>query len=156
MKTLFLSIFLITSCACMAQQQYRESMLGIRAGGSAGFTYKKFMGSRFAFETMVAKDFPKEQDGVFIAALFEKHAPLLGNKFSALAGAGPSYHFTRKSLGVVGMLGFDWRILNAPVNLQVDWSPAYYFNATQQFSPINGALSVRYILNRKNLKQREQ
>jgi hypothetical protein len=124
-------------------------MLGVRGGGAVGVTYKKFFGSNFAFEAIGARDFPGKDGGLFFSGLFEKHAPLAGKRFSALLGAGPSYHTERKSAGMAAVIGFDWRILNSPVDLQADWSPAYYFKGEDKFSTVNAAVSLRYILNRK-------
>ncbi len=148
-KVFSLVLLFLCSYFLYGQESSRESMLGIRVGGSAGLTYKKFLNNSFAFEAILAKDFPKKQDGVFVAGLFEKHAPLLGDKFSALLGLGPSYHFSRQSLGLYGIIGFDWRILHSPLNLQVDWSPTYYFRGSDKFSPVNAAFSIRYIINSK-------
>ena len=134
-----------------AQYTARESALGIRAGGATGITYKKFFNSNFAFEVIAAKDFPKDNDGILISGLFEKHAALAGKRFSALIGGGPSYHFERNSFGLAAIIGFDWRILNSPLNLQVDWSPGYYFAGEKGFTTVNAAFSVRYILNRKQV-----
>ncbi len=147
---------LLLSQWVLAQYSPRESMLGLRGGGSVGVTYKKFFGENFAFETVAAKDFPKEFDGMFLSALFEKHAPLAGKRFSALIGGGPTYHFKRKGVGVSGIIGFDWRILNSPINLQVDWSPAYYFTGEDGFTFINAAFSIRYILNRKKVYHQDE
>ncbi len=140
-------------CSQYIQAQYtpKESMLGLRAGGAIGVSYKKIFGQNFAFETVVGKDFPKELSGLFLSALFEKHASLAGKRFSALIGAGPSYHFKRKGVGLAGVIGFDWRILNSPINVQVDWSPAYYITGESGFSSINAAFSIRYILNHRKI-----
>ena len=152
MKIFYLIVFCIVQhYNSSAQYTPRESAIGIRAGGAAGITYKKFFNSNFAFEIIAANDFPKDNDGIFISGLFEKHAPLAGRRFSALIGGGPSYHFDRNSFGVSAIIGFDWRILNSPLNLQVDWSPGYYFAGEKGFTTINAAFSVRYILNLKKV-----
>lgn len=148
-------ISLLLSLCTMAQYNSKESMLGLRGGGAVGVTYKKFFGNSFAVEAIGAKDFPKEFDGLFVSALFEKHAPLAGKRFSAFIGAGPSYHFKRESAGINGIIGFDWRILNSPINLQLDWSPAYYITGEDGFTSINAAFSIRYILNRKKVYNEE-
>lgn len=152
MKKLYTNILLLLVFqTAMTQYNPKESMFGIRAGGAVGLTYKKFFGHNFAFEVITAHDFPKEDKGVFVSTIFAKHASLSGKKFSALIGAGPSYHFRRESLGLAGIIGFDWRIVNSPINIQVDWSPALYFRGEHPFSYVNTALSMRYILNSKRV-----
>lgn len=152
-RYLFFVICLCLSYTLMAQYHPRESMLGLRVGGAVGATYKKFFGKNFAFEAIGAKDFSADFNGLFVSALFEKHAPLAGKRFSAFMGGGPAYHFKRKGAGLSGIIGFDWRILNSPLNLQVDWSPAYYITGEDGFTTINAAFSIRYILNRKKVYQ---
>ncbi|MCG2613224.1 hypothetical protein LZZ85_02995 [Terrimonas sp. NA20] len=134
-----------------AQYNGGESAVGLRAGGSAGVTYKKFFNKSFAFESILANNFENDYDGIMLSATLQKHVPLAGYKFSALLGAGPAYHFKRGKVGINPVIGFDWRILNSPINLQVDWSPAYYFGADEGLSVINTAFSIRYILNRKKV-----
>lgn len=136
--------------------QGKESTLGVRVGGSAGVTYKKFSSGNFAFEGIVAKDFDRHQDGVFVAGLFQNNAPLAGKRFSAIVGGGPAYHFARKSFGAAGILGFDWRVFNSPINLQVDWMPTLYFSGENKYTFINTAFSLRYILNRRKLSGRDK
>lgn len=136
--------------------QGKESALGVRIGGSAGVTYKKFSSGNFAFEGIVAKDFDRHQDGVLVAGLLQNNAPLAGKRFSAIVGGGPAYHFARKSLGATGILGFDWRVFTSPINFQVDWMPAYYFSGENKFTFINTAFSVRYIMNNGKLSGRKK
>lgn len=156
MKKLYFSIlYLLLTHLVIAQYTPKESMLGVRGGGSVGITYKKFFGNNFAFEAIGARDFSRQYGGLFFSGLFEKHAPLAGKRFSALLGGGPSYHIKRKSAGIAAVIGFDWRILNSPINLQADWSPAYYFKGEDKFSTVNAAISLRYILNRKKVYSEE-
>ncbi|MDF2382546.1 hypothetical protein JMG10_13770 [Nostoc ellipsosporum NOK] len=155
-KLLIIVFCLLVKTDLQAQYTPKESMLGLRGGGSFGITYKKFFGKNFAFESILGNDFlSDEKPGVFVNALFEKHAPLLGDKFSALIGLGPGYHFKRKSVGASGVIGLDWRIMKAPLNLQVDWMPTYYFSGEKNFSPVNGAVSIRYILNSRKVNNND-
>ena len=122
----------------------------------SGLHTKTFLVKNFTFEAIGAGDFPKQSGGLFFSGLFEKHAPLAGKRFSALLGAGPSYHIGRKSAGIAAVIGFDWRVLNSPIGLQADWSPAYYFKGVDKFSTVNAAVSLRYILNRKKVYNEER
>lgn len=157
MKTCYLVVVgLLLQTIATAQYNGKESAFGVRGGGSIGLTYKKFSSGNFAYEAIVAKDFDSPDDGVYATFLFQNNAPLAGRKFSGIIGAGPSYHFERKSMGVAGMLGFDWRVLSSPINFQVDWMPTYYFSAEDnKFTFINAALSVRYVLNHRKVNNRE-
>lgn len=144
-------LFLFNGARSMAQYNGGESALGLRLGGAAGITYKKFFNKSFAFEGVFANNFESDHTGLQISGTLQKHVPLAGYKFSALIGAGAAYHFKRESMGLTPVIGFDWRILKSPVNIQVDWSPAIYFGADDKVSLINTAFSLRYVLNRKKI-----
>lgn len=140
----------------MAQYNGGESALGVRLGGAAGITYKKFFNKSFAFEGVLANNFESEHSGLQLSGTLQKHVPLAGYKFSALIGAGAAYHFERESLGLTPVIGFDWRILKSPINIQVDWSPAIYFGSADKVSLINTAFSLRYVLNRKKVYRTDE
>jgi hypothetical protein len=148
---LYISIFTVTA------QSYNagESALGIRGGGVVGITYKHFPSRTFVYEAIVSRDFDKHFKKVEASFLLEKLAPLIGNRFAAQIGLGPSYIFDKGRLGVAGTLGFDWRMTVLPFNVQVDWMPAYYFINEHQLNPTNAALSLRYILNHGRKYRRE-
>jgi hypothetical protein len=129
-----------------------EWSVGPRLGGSSGISLKKHMNSNsFAFEFIAANSFDKEVDGLSVSGLFEKLAPMNGNgQLSALFGAGFNLNFKNKTkFGLSGILGFDWRLKNVPVTLQVDWLPTWYFVNESYFSGVNAAFTARYVLNRK-------
>ena len=46
-------------------------------------------------------------------------------------------------LGVVGALGFDWRITDK-LNMQLDWQPTWLFIGQDDFYGINAGYSIRY------------
>ena len=143
-----LLLFSFVTFSASAQYNGGESAIGVRLGSTAGLSYKKFFGKTFAMEALLVNSFEKKEDGMVLGVLFQKHAPLAGNRFSALIGGGGSYDFARKSAGLNGIIGFDWRILRSPLNLQVDWLPGWYFKGEDAFRTGNAAFTVRYTLNR--------
>ena len=151
---MFLAVILLAGITAQAQDsEYNggESALGIRVGGTSGITYKKFFSKKTALEFIGGYNFDNDVKNVALTALFEKHAPLIGDRFAALFGIGPSYVFSGSHIGASAALGFDMRLGKSPLNFQIDWMPAYYFTNGSHFSPDNGGVSVRYILNRKKL-----
>ncbi|MCX6322696.1 MAG: hypothetical protein NTZ41_00665 [Sphingobacteriales bacterium] len=127
-----------------------EWSIGPRLGGSSGLSLKKHGGTS-AFEFIAANSFDKEVEGFSLTVLFEKLAPLNGNgQLSALFGAGMNLTFADVTqVGVSGVLGFDWRLKTVPITMQVDWMPTLYFVNGTYFSGVNGAFTIRYILNHK-------
>ena len=89
--------------------------------------------------------------------MFEKLAPLNGNgQLSALIGGGANFNFgeDKTKFGVSGMLGFDWRLKNIPITMQLDWMPTYFFVNDSYFSGVNGAFTIRHVLNRRKFERK--
>ena len=130
-----------------------ELSIGPRIGGSAGLSFKFHNKSnRSAIELITAQSFDNKIDGFTLGAMFEKLAPITGDsRLSAVGGTGVNLNFKGVTkIGVSGILGFDWRPKNIPLNFQLDWLPTLFFiNVKSTFNGINGAFTVRYVINRK-------
>jgi hypothetical protein len=48
------------------------------------------------------------------------------------------------AVGFDGIIGFDYKIKNSPLNISVDWQPA--FSIIQSYFKNHGGISVRYVL----------
>lgn len=48
------------------------------------------------------------------------------------------------AVGFDGIIGFDYKIKNTPLNISVDWQPA--FSIIQSYFKNHGGISVRYVL----------
>ena len=154
MKKLFLFFLILPAFnKTIAQKKPGgEWSAGLRLGGSTGISLKSHAKSNdYAFEFLAANSFDEKMKGISLGILYEKLAPISDNgRLSAIAGGGFSFNFRdRTNFGVTGILGFDWRLKAAPINLQLDWAPTFFFINTSYFSGVNGAFSVRYILNKK-------
>jgi hypothetical protein len=131
-----------------------EAAIGGRFGGASGLTFKKFTRTTFAIELVAVYSFDPELDEFGLTALFENHHPIISKRFSFLYGIGPAYVFRDHRLGGSGIVGFDWRVGKTPLNFQIDWMPSFFFINDVHFSPVNGALSIRYILNNRRINPR--
>ena len=128
---------------------------GLRLGGSSGVTLKKYAKSgRSAFELIGSYNFDPKIKNLGVTALFEKLTPLSGKKLNAQIGFGPTWIFSGNRIGISGMLGFDWRVGQLPISLSADWAPTLFFINRTGFSPINGAISVRYITGKRTNPRR--
>lgn len=152
------AVAILTATQLFAQKRDvgGEISVGARFGGTVAASLKKHSNyNRSAFEIITQfKDFDNsgsDLDGFGITALFQKLAPLSGSsKLSALIGFGPSFNFYKDfNLGVSGMIGFDLRLKSLPITLQLDWMPTYYFVNENTFKATNGAVTARYVLNRR-------
>jgi hypothetical protein len=126
-----------------------ELATGVRLGGSSGLTFKKYSRKgQSAFELIAGYNFDPKIANLGVTALFEKLPPLAGQRLNAQIGFGPTWVFRDTRIGVSGVLGFDWRLRYVPLALSVDWAPTFFFINRTGFSPVNGAFSARYVLNR--------
>lgn len=146
-------VFIVLLVNAQAQQTVGgEWSIGPRFGGSSGISLKNHSHSnRSALEFIAANSFDKKVEGFTVTALYEKLAPLTGNgQVSAVFGAGINLNFRHDTkFGASGIIGFDWRLKNVPLALQVDWLPTWFFINESYFSGVNGAFTIRYILNNK-------
>jgi len=128
-----------------------ELAIGARFGGVSALNVKKFNGNKSAYEFMAGWDFDDDIDAFTITALWEKLAPISSTKqVNAIIGLGPTMAFGDQfRFGATGIFGVDWRFKVLPINLQFDWAPTWFFVNGSDFSFVNGAISVRYILNHK-------
>lgn len=156
MKKNFYALLILcisTRASALAQPAYNggESMLGVRLGGAAGVTYKKFIDRWLAFEFLGSYGFDPNIKSISLTGLVEKHVPVVGDRLCAMIGVGPSYIFKDSRGGVAGTLGFDWRMDRVPLNLQADWLPGYFFINDNRLTASNVAVSIRYVLNHRRI-----
>jgi hypothetical protein len=122
-----------------------ELSVGLRFGGASGITIKKYAkNNKSALELVSAFNFFNDNESMRMNFLYEKFAPLTKNKrLNALIGGGVGMKFDPYRLGVVGVLGFDWRITDK-LNMQLDWQPTWLFIGKDDFYGINAGYSIRY------------
>lgn len=161
MKKLIFSLALVAACAVGAQAQDYQSAIGLRFGYPASVSYKTFISDVGAIEGFLGFRRWATYSWFNVAGLYQHHFPI--NNVDGLrwyAGGGASVFFwnfnntfigdnsTSTSFAVLGVLGLDYKFANAPVNLSVDWIPAFFLNGFDNgFGGGYGALSARYTLN---------
>ncbi len=92
--------------------------------------------------------------GTRITGLYEHYYDIEGlNGLQWYVGTG--IHFTMYNegefdgnsyFGVDGVLGLDYKIKNAPLNISLDWQPSFDFAGNTGFNGGFGGLGVRYVL----------
>lgn len=120
--------------------------IGARFGGTSGVSLKSYSRTgTIHFEIISAYNFDENVEGFSVTILGEKFGALSENgKLGAILGVGETMVFTDEFLlGVSGILGFDWRI--GRIGFQVDWLPTWIFVNDSYFSPINAAVTARWM-----------
>ncbi len=157
MKKIGLTILLALCCFFFSNAQDYNTGIGLRGGFANGITVKHFVSSNTAFEGIISSRWR----GIGLTGLYEIHGRAFNTErlkwyvgFGAHVGfwdgdntskywgePGTSYTV----IGVDGILGLEYSFVDVPINLGIDWKPAYNFFGYSGFWADGGAFSIRYI-----------
>lgn len=153
MKTIvaFFILFTLFASASNGQSMGRtyKTALGVKVWDGAGITFKTFVTSKNAIE--VIGYFNK--NGTRLTGLYEIHGNIKdapGLKW--YIGPGVHVGFYDKKYysgnsavaGIDGVLGLDYKINKAPINISLDWQPSFEFADNRGFVGSWGGLGIRY------------
>ncbi len=128
--------------------------IGVKVSPGA-ITYKNMYKTARAIETIGYASL----DGFSASILKEIYTPIEGaENLSWYIGYGghmgvwseewkktnPNSSNSNIAVGFDGIIGFDYKIKNSPLNISVDWQPA--FSIIQSYFKNHGGISVRYVL----------
>lgn len=136
-------------------QSNYTSAIGVKMYPSA-ISHKKFYRSNKAIETLGYFTL----DGFRATILNEFYAPIEGNnQLSWYVGYGGHVgiwseawkknnpnHTAGIAVGVDGILGLDYKLKNAPLNISVDWQPSFNFVGASYFESGWAGIGIRYVL----------
>jgi hypothetical protein len=142
--------FLTISCV-HAQSMGRsyKTALGVKFWDGGGISFKTFVAPLNAVE--VVGYFHKH--GMRLTGLYEIHGVISGApglKWYIGPGAHlgfydyKGYEGDKAVAGIDGVLGLDYKINQAPINLSIDWQPSFEFADGRGFVGSWGGLGVRY------------
>lgn len=137
----------LTSSAQSMGRTYKTA-LGVKVWDGAGISFKTFVVPNNAIE--VIGYFWKRNTR--ITGLYEIHGNVSGApglKWYIGPGVhvgfydGPANH-NNTVAGIDGVLGLDYKINKAPLNLSIDWQPSFEFGDNRGFVGSWGGLGIRY------------
>lgn len=150
---------LILGTYCLAYSQKYSSAIGLRLGYPVSVTYKHFISEPGALEVFAGLRSWDTYSWVNVGGLYEHHKPISGvDGLQWYFGGGASVFFwnykknfadngANTSIGILGVLGLDYKFDSAPVNLSIDWVPIFFVNGYGNgFGGGYGAFSARYTL----------
>ncbi|MCL6523135.1 MAG: hypothetical protein K6T34_00610 [Thermoflavifilum sp.] len=158
-KISYLSILIIAIWSFRASAQSYQTALGVRLGDPSGVTLQHYIGGNSALEGILGIG----PNWFTLTGLYELHQPFsdpngLGwyvGGGAHIGGLNGGYDYNNKHynsgafiLGVDGILGIDYTIPSAPLNLSLDWKPAINLSPFAGFFGGEFGLSVRYTFNR--------
>ena len=156
MKKRLLVLTIIISAATFSFAQDYTTGIGLRGGFSQGITVKHFISDVSAFEGLLSTKYR----GFDVTALYElHHEDVFGvDRLNWYYGAGAhlglwngnyvpgatDYH-NHLVIGIDGIVGIEYNFPELPINLSLDWKPAFNLIGYTGLWAKGGAISIRYI-----------
>ena len=157
MKKLFITCLILFALVSVSLAQDYKTGIGFRGGFANGLTIKHFTSEKSAFEFLLASRWR----GFEITGLYEVHYRAFDTeRLKWYLGFGGHVGFwdgdytykywgdqgkTYTVVGIDGILGLEYSFSEVPINLSLDWKPAFNFVGYSGFWADGGALSIRYI-----------
>ncbi len=154
-KQLLIIVILFGSITLSFGQDY-ENAIGLRGGLYNGVTFKHFLGESSAVEAMLFTRW----NGFAVSALYEIHSytafdvPRL-NWYYGIGGHVGLFDGTYVSwldntvatmvIGVDAILGIEYNFEEIPINISLDYKPAFNLIGDVGFWGDGGAFSIRYL-----------
>lgn len=132
LKTLFIALLFLGIAKFSTAQLYNTG-IGARFGWFNGLTIKHFIGSDRAIEGILASRW----EGFIITGLYEFQKPTGVNQLDWFIGGGAHIGFWDSNwgynndnnddmaLGLDFILGLDYKFEDIPIDLSLDWKPAF-------------------------------
>jgi hypothetical protein len=157
------AVLFILAFSLTAQAQSRttnstsyKTALGVKVWDGGGISLKHFFNNRNAGE-LIGYFW---RHGFRLTGLYEIHGPISGAPgLKWYIGPGlhvgtyndhhyhnhrDDHHHSHASVGIDGVLGLDYKINRAPINLSLDWQPSFEFADGHGFNGSWGGLGIRY------------
>ena len=154
MKKLLLSLVagLLISLGGEAYAQNYNNALGVRIGNYNGLNFKTFTGSNKAFDLNLSFRDRGNAQSVFFTALYQVHNPIAGAPglqwYYGGGGTIGSYKVDGFEgdlfLSADGVLGLDYKIEGAPINLALDWRPRLSLTPDTDFGTSDIGVAIRF------------
>lgn len=157
MRKTFLTVLIFFSALALTNAQDYRTGVGLRAGSPAGLTVKHFISNRTAIEGLLATRW----GGFVITGLFEAHRPFADvDQLKWYYGLGAHIGFWNGSynrsywgdpntaytvVGIDGILGIEYSFTEIPLNIGLDWKPAFNIVGYSGVWADGAAFSIRYI-----------
>lgn len=143
---LFFSVSLNAQSSSANSSTYTTA-LGVKVWDGGGISLKHFFNDRHAGE-LIAYFYGH---GIRFTGLYEIHGDIegvSGLKWYIGPGAHVGFYNSKYGdgafIGIDGVLGLDYKINSAPINISLDWQPSFEFGDNRGFVGSWGGLGIRY------------
>ncbi len=155
-KLTIVSLIFLAGIISVNAQDYRTG-IGVRGGWFSGLSIKHFISETDALEGVLATHYR----GVMIAGMYQKHTLAFETPgMNWYYGAGANLGFYDRvyspwfgaeqtgnflSVGVMGVVGIEYKLEDIPVSIGFDVTPAFSILGVTQFW-FSGGLTLRYTI----------
>ncbi len=154
----FLVVYLLLFSLHSNAQNHYKTALGLRLNGGAGVSVRHFLDEKQSIEGILYTRWK----GLNITGLYNVNFPVFEEPgFNFFIGAGghigfwdrdktpwwdeeKEYNDTRTVVGIDGQIGLEYVFNEIPLNLALDWKPAFNIFGVSNFWAGDIGLSVRY------------
>lgn len=143
MKKLLIIIVVVLFCNTNMNAQVYNNAIGLRGGFSSGINFKHFLSGENAFEVILATDY----DGFLITGVYQRHTTAFdtpGLQWYYGAGGRIGFYDDNSILGIVGVVGLDYKIEDVPISLALDVMPRIHIIGNDLMQ-MGAGFSVRYV-----------
>jgi len=154
-----LSASLVVAAILFAQTSFAQykTALGVRLSSSQAMVSNSISLKHFLSESTAVEALFSFGDPLALGAMLEVHNRLATEGLNWFYGGGGYLGFvkvydpnrkvndTEVNFGAMGVLGLDYKFMNLPLNLSLDWKPELNIVNDITFEPSAIGLSVRFV-----------
>lgn len=141
----------ILSAQTNANAQSYENAIGVRIGSYNGLNFKTFLNTNKALDLNLSFRNNNDFKRFIFTGLYEVHNPIGGAPGLQwyYGGGGSIGSYKRRDfegdlfLSADGVLGLDYKINGAPLNLAIDWRPRFELTPDTDFGSGDVGLAIR-------------
>ncbi|HVG42753.1 MAG TPA: hypothetical protein VM888_14170 [Chitinophagaceae bacterium] len=138
--------FIIFSSAIINAQGYKNAA-GFRLSSKAAALNHALTAKHFFSPTLAIEGLFSFGNSFAIGALLQKHNSLGAEGVTWYYGGGLYGGFGESKFGAQGVIGIDYKWMNLPLNLSLDWKPEISISKDFGFEPAVIGFSARYVIN---------
>jgi hypothetical protein len=139
-----------------ASTQGYKTALGVRLSSSAAMVNNSISLKRFLNEKSAIEALFSFGDPLSLGALYEIHKPFSAAGIQWFYGGGGYVGFVKEfdpnknknetnvNVGAMGVLGLDYKFVNLPLNLSLDWKPELNIVSDINFEPAAIGFTARF------------
>jgi hypothetical protein len=132
-------------------QDYNNA-IGVRIGSNTGINFKTFIAANRALDFNLSVRDKNDFKRIFFTALYEVHNPVGGAAglkwYYGAGGSLGSWRYKKEDgdlfLSADGVLGLDYKIPGAPLNLALDWRPRLEITPDTDVLTDDVGLAIRF------------